>query len=82
MEKRHVAALKRAIEIAGGSQAALAAKMREVGHPSVTQQTISYWLANETLLETEWWPFIEKATDEIVTRRDLRPDVFPRNNAA
>jgi len=82
MKKDHVAALKRAIEIAGGSQAALAARLREAGHPSVTQQTVSYWLANKTLLETDWWPYFERATGGAVTRRDLRPDVFSRDHAA
>jgi DNA-binding transcriptional regulator YdaS (Cro superfamily) len=76
MEKSHVIALRRAIEVAGGTQAKLAARMRKVGHRTVTQQTISHWLANETLLEAVWWPFIEKATNNAVTRYHLRPDLF------
>jgi len=81
MPKRHVTALKRAIEIAGG-QAKLAAAIREdMDRPSVSQQTISYWLRNESLIEAEWWPAIERVTENKVTRKDLRPDVFGKQAA-
>lgn len=75
MEKPHVAALRRAIGIAG-SQAALAARIRKfLGRSTFSQQTVSYWVSNETLLDPEWWAAIEYATDRQVTRDDLRPDV-------
>lgn len=81
----HVAALLKAIEKTGGSQRALAAKMRESGIEAaraVSQQTISYWLNNETLIDPEWWPAIEIATGRTVTRKQLRPDVFANGHAA
>jgi DNA-binding transcriptional regulator YdaS (Cro superfamily) len=74
--KTHVQALTKAVEIAG-SQGKLAAALADyLGRPTVKQQTVSYWLANETLLGPEWWPAIEHVTNDAVTREDLRPDVF------
>jgi DNA-binding transcriptional regulator YdaS (Cro superfamily) len=89
MEKDNVIALQRAINICG-SQDALAARLRQffVDNPSpsarttVSQQTISYWLNSGSLLDAVWWPAFEFATDNGVTRRHLRPDVFPREHAA
>lgn len=88
-EASHVTALRRAIDITGG-QGALAAKLRQyfADNPSpkarttVSQQTVSYWLNSGSLLDAVWWPAFEWATDNGVTRRDLRPDVFARENAA
>jgi len=83
MEKPHVTALKRAIRVAGGSQAALAKRLAEVmKRPSLKQQTVSYWLKNGVLLDPEYWPAFEVVTDRKVTRRDLRPDVFRPGAAA
>jgi DNA-binding transcriptional regulator YdaS (Cro superfamily) len=81
MEKDHVAALKRAIDSAG-SQRKLAERMRAFGRDTASQQLISYWLNNEAFIDAEWWPAIEAATDNLVTRRDLRPDVFTRSHVA
>jgi DNA-binding transcriptional regulator YdaS (Cro superfamily) len=81
MEKDHVTALLRAVK-AAGTQSKLAAKMRESGCTTASQQLISYWLTSKTLIGAEWWAAIEFATDGAVTRSDLRPDVFPRNHAA
>jgi len=79
MDKPHVTALRRAIEIAG-SQSALAARLsRAMNRPTLKQQTVSKWLRNETLIEAEYWPAFESATHRQVTRSDLRPDVFARN---
>ena len=75
MDKAHVAALLRAVDLAG-SQTALATLLRDAGHPTVSQQTVSYWITNEVLLDPEWWPLFERATSNAVTRNDLRPDVF------
>ena len=80
MEPQHVSALRRAIETAGG-QAQLAKRMRDHFSSrgidsSIKQQTVSYWLRNESLIDGYWWPAIEDATDGTVTRNDLRPDVF------
>jgi len=82
MEKNHVIALKRAIEISGGSQAKLAAKLREFGRTKASQQLVSYWLNNEVFIDPDWWAAIEFATGDLVTRSDLRPDVFSREHAA
>ncbi|HJY40276.1 MAG TPA: YdaS family helix-turn-helix protein [Steroidobacteraceae bacterium] len=49
---------------------------------SVRQQTVSYWLRNESLIDGFWWPAIEHATRGTVTRADLRPDVFSERLAA
>lgn len=82
MEKLgHVAALQKAIEIAG-SQALLAQGIRQflrdsLGKDStISQQTVSYWLRAEILLPAEYWPAIEHVTDNAVDRAQLRPDVF------
>lgn len=89
-DRNHVAALERAVKIAG-NQAALAAKLREyfILNPTpskkvttVSQQTISYWVNSGALIDAIWWPAFEFATDSVVTRRDLRPDVFSREHAA
>jgi DNA-binding transcriptional regulator YdaS (Cro superfamily) len=83
MEKPHVTALKRAIRIAGGSQAKFAKRLADVmKRPTLKQQTVSYWVRAGILLETEYWPAIETVTDRKVTRKDLRPDVFRPGAAA
>lgn len=76
MEKQHVVALLRAIDIAG-SQAKLAAGLAKfLRRPKISQQLISFWLTNGSLIEAEYWPAIEHVTDGQVTRAQLRPDVF------
>lgn len=82
MEKPHVIALQDAITLAG-NQAELANRLREAAKDlrasdceSVSQQTISYWLTNEVLIDPKWWPLFERATSKQITRRKLRPDVF------
>lgn len=77
MEKSHVAALKRAIKIAGG-QKPLADKMRPFcgeKNPNPSQALVWNWLERESYIPPEWWLPIEKATDGKVTGRDLRPDL-------
>lgn len=75
-KKPHVAALEKAIAIAG-SQIKLAAGIAEfLNRPTVSQQTISYWVRSGILLDAEWWPAIEHVTNMEVTRNHLRPDVF------
>lgn len=65
------AALKLAIEIAGG-QSALG---RYLG---VRQSLVSYWLHSKGRPPPEHVIDIEKATQSQVTRYDLRPDIYPR----
>lgn len=81
MKPDHVAALEKAVVIVG-SQAALAAKLSEITGRRLSQQRISYWVTNECFIDAKWWNAFEIATDHVITRRELRPDVFPRNHAA
>lgn len=82
MEKQHVAALRRAIEIAG-SQTALAEGIAKfMNRPTISQQTVSKWLKDETLLAAEYWPAFESITSGRVTRSHLRPDVYGRGKSA
>lgn len=75
MDKPHVTALKRAIEIAG-SQAALAAGLaRFLERPTISQQTVSKWLREETFIEAEYWPAFGHVTGGEITGTQLRPDV-------
>jgi len=65
-----------AIDIAG-SQAALAEGLAKfLDRSTISQQTISYWLRNETLLDVEYWAAFEHVTGGRVTGSRLRPDVF------
>lgn len=79
----HVAALERAIRIAGGNQTAFAKRISTfLGRASFKQQTVSKWLKYGTRLDAEWWPAIEHVTSQTITRRDLRPDIFGSDKAA
>lgn len=82
MDKPHVAALRRAISIAG-SQATLAAGISKyMRRPTFKQQTVSKWLRDKMFIAAEYWPAIEHVTARQVTRSDLRPDVFGSEKAA
>lgn len=62
--------LQRAIEILGG-QAALA---RAIG---VSQPCIHYWIHRNRKVPSEQVLVIEKAVKGLVTRHQLRPDIYP-----
>lgn len=62
--------LKRAVQIVG-SQSALA---RAIGD-GVKQQNVWYWLEND-VVPAKRCVAIERATGGLVTRHDLRPDIF------
>ena len=69
-----------AIAIAGG-QAALARKVSEYfaqhGNPlKIGATAVNQWLARRVVLDEKYWPAIEHVTAMIVTRRNLRPDLF------
>ena len=64
-------ALQKAINIAG-SQTKLAKKLK------VTQTAVSHWLTRNKRIPAERAVAVEKATGGQVTRRDLRPDLYPR----
>jgi DNA-binding transcriptional regulator YdaS (Cro superfamily) len=57
------------------SQAALAAKLTDVGSPA-TQSLISQWEKGDVVIPAERVAKVEEVTDGLVTRFDLRPDIF------
>lgn len=68
-------ALQKAKEILG-SEAALAELL------GVTQPTINYAFKKKGRAQAEWCLPIEEATNGQVTRHDLRPDLWPHDEAA
>ena len=70
----HHDALRRAVEAAGGNQSRFA---REVG---TSQQLVSYWLANGRPLPGELVLAAERAG--FGSRHELRPDLYPAEQAA
>lgn len=68
-------ALERAIKIAGG-QTALGALI------GAKQQTISFWLNESGRVGAEYALLIERALSGQVTRQQLRPDLYPPEEAA
>lgn len=65
----HQEALKRAIELCGGAQKALAARM------GMSQQAVSHALRAKQV-SLEFALAVERATGRKVTREELRPDAF------
>lgn len=61
----------RAVEIKGSQQALAEAA-------GCSQQQISYLLNDARQISPEIALGIERATEHVVTRHDLRPDLFPR----
>jgi len=73
--------LERAVKIAGG-QTALARKINEkTPGAAVTQGQVWKWLQSGRP-PAPWVIPIEKAVDGNVTRHQLRPDVYPREEIA
>jgi len=70
-----IAALRRVIRHHLKSQVAVA---RAVG---VTPQAVSDVLRRGNRVPAEWCLAIESATDGAVSRHDLRPDLYPAENA-
>lgn len=66
-------ALNRAIEIAGG-QAALAKLC------GVKQQTVFCWLRKFGRVPAARVLQIEKIVNGVISRHDLRPDIYPRSD--
>lgn len=67
-------ALKRALASCENNQSKFADAI------GTSQQLVSYWMRNEKELPAEWVIPTEKATG--VSRHDLRPDIYPREDAA
>jgi len=72
-------ALHKAIQVAGGTQTALAKKMSEHGK-KVYQCHIWNLLNRDKNIKGELAVQIEHATNGQVTRQDLRPDIFGQPN--
>jgi DNA-binding transcriptional regulator YdaS (Cro superfamily) len=70
-----IRALERAIKLVG-SQKKFAAAVRQQTGGKVSQQLVSYWVRNKTLIGPEYWIAIETITGNRVTREELRPDIF------
>jgi DNA-binding transcriptional regulator YdaS (Cro superfamily) len=60
----------------GLTQAQLADQLTAAGSPA-TQSLISQWESGDVRVPPERWSVIEQVTKRKVTRRDLRPDIFP-----
>jgi DNA-binding transcriptional regulator YdaS (Cro superfamily) len=65
---------QRAFEAHGGTQAEFAEAI------GTSQQLVSYWLRNSKELPAEFVLPAEKATG--ISRHDLRPDLYPREDQA
>ena len=70
-------ALERAVEAAGG-QTALAER---IGN-GVKQTNVWNWLNREKRVPAERVLAVEQATDGQVSRHELRPDLYPSEDAA
>jgi DNA-binding transcriptional regulator YdaS (Cro superfamily) len=68
-----ITALERAVE-AAGSQSKFAAAV------GTSQQLVSYWLTNRKALPAEFVLPAEAALG--ISRHDLRPDIYPKEQAA
>lgn len=60
----------------GLTQAQLAEQLTAAGSPA-TQSLISQWESGDVRVPPERWGAIEELSEQRVTRRDLRPDIFP-----
>lgn len=68
--------LQRAVDLLGSQSAFAAAIAAHAGKP-LTQQAVSYWLnQGDGVVPAEWCPHVEAVTAGVVTRYQLRPDVF------
>lgn len=76
MDASGMEALERAKDILGGTEKALA---DAVGR---TQPTVHEVLKRGKRVPAEWCPKIEEATTGKVTRSQLRPDLWPSEEAA
>lgn len=67
-------ALKRALKLAGNNQTLFA---RTIG---TSQQLVSYWMREKKKLPAEYVLATEREFG--VSRHDLRPDIYPREEVA
>ncbi len=79
--RRRRAALKRAIKYVGG-QKPLADRLSVIMRHNVSQPLIRYWLVDSQKgVAAEAVIAVEQATDGEVSRHDLRPDIYPLEDA-
>jgi len=76
-----LAALRRAIEFAGG-QAALAKRLDEIGQRQVPAlrckpQNVWAWLNRDSRVPGEWARHVAEAVDFRVLPANVRPDIYP-----
>lgn len=79
VEDRIMQALEGAVRDAGsphGLVDRMNAYLLPAGQPRVTRQNLVYWRKTGTFLDQDLWPAFEAATDMLVTRRTLRPDIY------
>lgn len=74
------AALLKAVQLAGGTQAAFAEKLREHTGRNVQQQHVSWWIAKSKKAPADYVLAIEAVSG--VSRHELRSDVFGLDAAA
>jgi len=75
MNTLHIKTLRKAVDILGG-QSCLARRLSEVTGQSYQQGHISAWLRRHKKIPAQVAIPIERLTNGLVTRYDLRPDVF------
>lgn len=77
------AAIKRAIQVVGVGQVEMARKLTAALHArrpdlaAINPDKLRYWLYEGTFIDRDYWPPFEEVTDMAVTRRHLRPDLYP-----
>lgn len=74
-------ALNRAIE-AVGSQKALAERVSQFSDEPLGQSAISNWIQRQRRVPAERVIAVERAVDGAVSRHELRPDLYPRDERA
>jgi len=74
-----VDAINRVVQIVG-TQTLVANALRALtGHP-ITQSTVHYWMKGRHPVRAECVLACERLTGGVVTRHDLRPDLYPKNS--
>lgn len=73
--------LRSAVDIVGG-QVAMAKRLTEITGRKITQSHVWNWLRRDPQVPAEMAIPIERATDGRIRRGDLRPDIYPADDAA
>lgn len=73
--------IRSAVDLVGG-QVELAKRLSEIMGRNIRQSHIWNWLNRPGPLPAEYAIPIEKATDGRVRRGELRPDIYPADDAA